>query len=121
MGYFIIIASILIVGGTVYLFIDERNQDRLAIEEFSQEWREEQSKPKYRIAFKINGDLLFTDPINPYKFGDGASMLSYIRTSKDLAQVRLRNAYDAGFFQDSEGKTYPACNVETAYVEVVNE
>lgn len=110
----------LIIALFIWAYRCNIKQDEVYKDEFDSRWKNELQKPMYKIEFKTQFDntIRITNSIKPIRFGDGSGM-SWIDTSYERAERLLYTSYERGYFKDSEGVTYPACNI--LYAEVVEE
>lgn len=112
----------LIIALFIWAYRGSIKQDEIYKAEFESKYQDELQKPMYKIAFKtkFDNETRYTNSIKPRKIGDGSGMsMSWIGTSYERAERLLSLSYERGYFKDSEGITYPACNIVRA--EVVEE
>jgi hypothetical protein len=84
-----------------------------------QDWlAAEMKKPKWRVLFKVSGHSYCSQIAEPLNSLEGFEW-NMRRTSKGLAHAYLTNFYERGYFTDTAGNTYPACNVQMAKLDEV--
>lgn len=114
----------LIFGTTIVLILiwagwkDNQNSKKSEAEE--QRWLANANKTEAKIEFILsNGEIKNSPTYVAYSFG-GSSYFGWRGTAKQSAGNALNNFYKNNQFIDSEGITYPACNIQSAKVIEIN-
>lgn len=111
-----------LIGLSVFCVIKEKKTCELMLKRCKQEslvsLEIEKNKPRYTIRFVIQGDnVKKTKNFEPYMFE--YSYTSGVETSETLARRTLLESIRNGFFVCEKDRVYPACNVISAWVEIV--
>jgi len=118
-GWLIFIGVVAFFGWMIHEFVKEcrgRTKWQLAEKAKKEKFLEEEGKkPKWVVSFVVNGETKRSKPEEPTAFWGWDEYV--LRTSKREAQRLLEAFYERTYFTDSEGVTYPACNVQSARIE----
>lgn len=111
----VFILLLVLMALAIYCFVEDHKQAKRLGAEFDAEWERELKNSMYKVEFVVDNTTYETQSLKPYRVGDGSS-LSWLEGSHDRAQRLIKQSYARGYFKDTEGTTYPACNIKSARV-----
>ena len=81
-----------------------------------QEWLAKERLTNAEVLFELNNETKSSGAFKADAFGSGS--FSFWQTAEDIAKGHLDACYYRGYFKDSDGNTYPVCNIKKAWVRV---
>ncbi len=104
---------IIFIGAFYYDYFRFSKEEKAKIKKSNEEFEAELKKPPYIIEFQTAERVNRSTEIKAYRFWDD----SQCSTAKSMAEHELKRSYERGYFTDSEGMTYPVCNVVWARIK----